>query len=126
MINRLARVCEVLKRELGVIIPREIDIRDALITVASVDITPDLKQAHVYISALGNAQARRIILARQGLCPPPARADRGSGLLALIEQLGFVQVDSIMAGILTIGLLGLISDLLIRMIHKRLFKYLNE
>lgn len=59
MINRLARVCEVLKRELGVIIPREIDIRDALITVASVDITPDLKQAHVYISALGNAQARR-------------------------------------------------------------------
>ncbi|MEP4808538.1 MAG: ABC transporter permease [Luteolibacter sp.] len=38
----------------------------------------------------------------------------------------FVQVDNIMAGILTIGLLGLISDLLIRMIHKRLFKYLNE
>lgn len=38
----------------------------------------------------------------------------------------FVQVDSIMAGILTIGLLGLISDLLIRAIHKRAFRYLSE
>ncbi|WP_411828031.1 ABC transporter permease [Luteolibacter sp. AS25] len=38
----------------------------------------------------------------------------------------FVQVDSIMAGILTIGLLGLISDLVIRLIHKKAFKYLNE
>ena len=48
-----------MKRELGVIIPREIDTRDALVTVASVDITPDLKQAHVYISAMGNSQSRR-------------------------------------------------------------------
>lgn len=38
----------------------------------------------------------------------------------------FVQVDSIMAGILTIGLLGLICDLLIRAIHKRAFRYLSE
>jgi len=38
----------------------------------------------------------------------------------------FVQVDSIMAGILTIGMLGLLSDLLIRLIHKKAFKYLNE
>ncbi|MFD2256549.1 ABC transporter permease [Luteolibacter algae] len=38
----------------------------------------------------------------------------------------FVQVDSIMAGILTIGLLGLISDLLIRLIHKKVFKHLHE
>jgi ribosome-binding factor A len=59
MINRLARVCEVLKRELGVIIPREIDTRDALVTVASVDITPDLKQAHIYVSSLGSPGASR-------------------------------------------------------------------
>jgi NitT/TauT family transport system permease protein len=38
----------------------------------------------------------------------------------------FVQVDSIMAGILTIGILGLLSDLLIRLIHRRVFKYLHE
>ncbi|MGJ8634744.1 MAG: ABC transporter permease [Luteolibacter sp.] len=38
----------------------------------------------------------------------------------------FVEVDTIMAGILTIGLLGLISDLVIRQIHKRAFRYLND
>lgn len=38
----------------------------------------------------------------------------------------FVQVDAIMAGILTIGILGLFSDLLIRMIHKKAFRYLHE
>lgn len=37
----------------------------------------------------------------------------------------FVQVDDIMAGILTIGLLGLIADTLIRLIHRRCFHYLH-
>lgn len=37
----------------------------------------------------------------------------------------FVQVDDIMAGILTIGLLGLITDTLIRSLHRLLFKYLH-
>jgi len=38
----------------------------------------------------------------------------------------FVQVDAIMAGILTIGILGLLSDLIIRMIHRKAFRYLHE
>ncbi|MGB6220681.1 ABC transporter permease [Haloferula sp.] len=38
----------------------------------------------------------------------------------------FVQVDSIMAGILTIGLLGLLSDLLIRLIYRASFRYLKH
>lgn len=36
----------------------------------------------------------------------------------------FVQVDDIMAGILTIGLLGLLTDILIRLIHRHCFRYL--
>jgi ribosome-binding factor A len=59
MKNRLARVCEVLKRELGILASRDIDFHGDLVTVGSVDITPDLKQAHVYISALGPAGASR-------------------------------------------------------------------
>ena len=62
MKHRLERVCEVLKRELGVILLREIDFAPVLVTVSSVDVTPDLKQAHVYISALGNpGQQRRVL-----------------------------------------------------------------
>jgi ribosome-binding factor A len=59
MKNRLARVCEVLKRELGVIIRRELEFENTLVTVSDVDITPDLKQAHVFISALGSPAGRR-------------------------------------------------------------------
>jgi ribosome-binding factor A len=59
MNNRLARVCEVLKRELGMIIRRELEFENTLVTVSGVDITPDLKQAHVFVSALGSPAGRR-------------------------------------------------------------------
>ncbi|TAG07424.1 MAG: ABC transporter permease [Verrucomicrobia bacterium] len=36
----------------------------------------------------------------------------------------FVQVDDIMAGILTIGLLGLLADITIRLLHRLCFRYL--
>jgi uncharacterized protein YcaQ len=42
-----------------------------------------------------NEQARRIFLERQQLAAPPGRALDKSGLLQLIDDLGFVQVDSI-------------------------------
>ena len=59
MKNRLVRVCEVLKREIGVIIRRELEFDNTLVTVSDVDITPDLKQAHIFISALGSPAGRR-------------------------------------------------------------------
>ncbi len=42
-----------------------------------------------------NRQARRLLLAAQGLMEHPGRKLDQPGLLALIEQMGFVQVDSI-------------------------------
>jgi ribosome-binding factor A len=56
---RLERVREVLKRELGVIMGREIRFTSPLVTISGVDITPDLKQAHIFVSAIGNAAQRR-------------------------------------------------------------------
>lgn len=53
MKHRCERVCEVIKRELSEIIPREVTFRATLVTVQHVDITPDLKQCHVHISAIG-------------------------------------------------------------------------
>ncbi|MBW9056469.1 winged helix-turn-helix domain-containing protein [Rhizobium mesosinicum] len=44
---------------------------------------------------LSNSDARRIFLAKQGLSAPPNRALTKAGLLDLIHDLGFVQVDSI-------------------------------
>ncbi|GAB4352805.1 MAG: winged helix-turn-helix domain-containing protein [Kiloniellaceae bacterium] len=44
---------------------------------------------------IDNRTARRLFLERQGLSFPPHRKLDDAGLLALIEHLGFVQVDSI-------------------------------
>lgn len=44
---------------------------------------------------LRNADARRIFLAKQGLANPPNRALTKAGLLQLIHDIGFVQIDSI-------------------------------
>lgn len=62
MKHRIERVCEVLKRELGQIILRELTFPAPLVTVSGVDITPDLKQAHVYVSALGTEAQRQSAL----------------------------------------------------------------
>jgi ribosome-binding factor A len=53
MKHRLLRVNELLKRELSSIITREISFEGALVTLNQVDVTPDLKQAHAYVSVFG-------------------------------------------------------------------------
>ncbi len=50
---RPTRVAELLKRELGMLIMRDLSFEAPLLSVRAVDITPDLKRAHVFISALG-------------------------------------------------------------------------
>ncbi len=50
---RLLRVCELIKRELGTIVGREMKFEAPLVSIRAVDITPDLKQAHVAVSAIG-------------------------------------------------------------------------
>ncbi len=62
--HRLERVNEVIKRELGDLIHREITFEAKLVTVQQVDITPDLKNAHVFISVIGTDQERRKAMSR--------------------------------------------------------------
>jgi len=54
MKHRLLRVNELLKRELSGIIVRELSFENLLVTVNQVNVTSDLKSAHVYISVLGS------------------------------------------------------------------------
>ena len=64
MKNRLVRVRELMKRELGDLIGRELTFTQ-LVTVQDVDITPDLKHAHVYVSVLGGGEeAANAVLAQ--------------------------------------------------------------
>ena len=64
MKHRLERVNELLKRELGDLLSREVSFEAALVTVQQVDITPDLKHAHVFISVIGTAEQARAAMAK--------------------------------------------------------------
>lgn len=63
MKNRLDRVNELIKRELSELVRREITFTAKLVTVQEVDITPDLKHAHVYIGVLGTLDEKKQALA---------------------------------------------------------------
>ena len=62
--NRLDRVNEVLKRELSVLIRREFTFTAKLVTVQEVDVTPDLKNAHVYIGVLGTPEEQHAAMSQ--------------------------------------------------------------
>ena len=64
MKHRLERVNELIRRELGDLLTREVTFESALVTVQQVDITPDLKHAHVFISVIGNEVQMKAAMAK--------------------------------------------------------------
>jgi ribosome-binding factor A len=61
MKHRQLRVNELVKRELSAIIARELNFEDLLVSINDVDVTPDLKSAHVFVSILGPAKGASVI-----------------------------------------------------------------
>ncbi len=64
MKNRLDRVNESIKRELSVLVSRELTFQAKLVTLKEVDITPDLKSAHVYVGVIGTPDEQRAAMAQ--------------------------------------------------------------
>jgi ribosome-binding factor A len=61
MKHRLLRVNELIKRELSSLVAREITFENALVTINQVNVNPDLKSAHVYVSVLGSGSGANVI-----------------------------------------------------------------
>lgn len=62
MSQRLLRVRELLKRELSVLINRDFEFGGALVTINDVDVTPDLRHGHVFVSTIAaNGREKEII-----------------------------------------------------------------
>lgn len=57
----MLRVNEVVKRELSGIITREMSFEGALVSINHVDVTSDLKNAHVFVSVLGTEAGERVL-----------------------------------------------------------------
>ena len=62
MSNRLLRVRELLKREIGSYISKEIDFQNVLVSIHDVDVTPNLKKAHVHVGVIGDQNAMAHVL----------------------------------------------------------------
>jgi ribosome-binding factor A len=97
---RLLRVRELLKREIGEAIRREIPIAQAgLVTVNDVDVTGDLRVATVFIGILGSSEQQRT-----GLALLQKNRGRIQGLVAkavilkYTPQLRFMVDDSVTRG----------------------------
>jgi ribosome-binding factor A len=61
MKHRQLRLNELVKRELSATIARQINFEGVLVSINAVDVTPDLKNAHVFVSILGAANGVRVI-----------------------------------------------------------------
>ena len=59
MKNRPARVKELILRELGSIVARELTFSAKLVTVHAVDLSADFKHCHVHVGVLGDDKQRR-------------------------------------------------------------------
>ena len=74
MKHRMLRVNEVVKRELSGIIAREMTFEGALVSINHVEVTPDLKNAHVFVSVLGT-QARESVMSKLTSHRPALQAE---------------------------------------------------
>jgi len=62
-VNRMDRVNELLKRELGQIFERIISTNtSALVTIVKVKTNPDLRQANVFVSIMGSTKQMREVM----------------------------------------------------------------
>ncbi|CAN5253289.1 30S ribosome-binding factor RbfA [soil metagenome] len=61
MKHRLLRVNELVKRELSRIVTRDLDFDGLLVTINQVNVTPDLRSGHVFVSVLGKGSPAGVI-----------------------------------------------------------------
>ncbi len=50
--RRTVRVAEVLRKELALCMSKSIDLEGMLITISSVELPPDMRQAYIYVSTI--------------------------------------------------------------------------
>ena len=105
MSQRLLRVRELLKREIGSILLRDYAF-DALVTINDVDVTPDLRKGHVYLGIMGAGGREQAIVSR-------LNRDRGSIqrrlakriVLKFTPKLSFKADGSVERGVRTLSIL---------------------
>ncbi len=112
MKHRVQRVQELLKRELSDAIQKELTFDGVLVTITDVDVTPDFKQAHVYVGIVGDDRKKHKALEH-------LKSKRGSlqrlvskrVTLKYFPQFQFKRDDSIARGVSVISVMDDIGEI---------------
>ncbi len=80
MSERTQRVSEVIRRELSTLMSREILLEGLLITISNVDVSPDLKNAYVYVSMIEQSVPQGRVIALLNRCRPRWQPEVGRRL----------------------------------------------
>ena len=59
MSQRMLRVSELMRREIGQDIQREFEFSGVLVSIQDVEVTSDLREAQVFVGVIGSAEASR-------------------------------------------------------------------
>jgi ribosome-binding factor A len=108
--ERTRRVDQLLREEISTVLRRELhDPRVGFVTITSVDVTPDLRHATVWVSVIGDATERKASLQVLGRAMPFVRHQLGALRLRRIPELHLREDDSAQRGTRVMRLLDEIS-----------------
>ncbi len=109
--SRTQRVSELIRRELSP--PLQVLSRDenlGLITITSVDVSPDLKQALVYITAMGTSLESKALISAVNQHAGPLRHHLSVNMkIRTIPKLRFVYDESVERGVRLSALIDSLS-----------------
>ena len=111
MSNRLLRVSELLKRELSNYINKEFDFKDVLVSIHEVDVTPNLKNGHVYVGVIGKQNQEKMVVERLNRHRGAIQAYIGKRMtMKFTPRLEFHADDSVERGVKMVSLLEDIAE----------------
>jgi ribosome-binding factor A len=112
MTNRVRRVEELIQHELADILTRDFEFGGAIVTIHEVDMTPDLKQAHVYLGVIGreDLQSEALHKLRKAAGAISAKLSRRV-VMKNSPSLHFALDDSIERGVRVLNIIEEIDEL---------------
>ena len=112
MTNRPRRVAELMKHELADLLNKDFEFGGALVTIHEVDMTPDLKQAHVYIGIIGREDLQADAMHKlQKAAHSLAQKLSRRVILRNTPMLYFKQDDSIERGVRVLNIIEKIDQM---------------
>lgn len=111
MSQRLLRVNELLKRELGTYISKEFDFLNVLVSVHSVEVAPNLQSARVFVGVIGDQGAIKRVIDKLNHNRVAMQSYLGKRLtMRYTPRLEFRSDDSVERGVRLVSLLDSIAD----------------